>query len=91
MTINKVFSKDPDSKLDYEINWVLWLDGDTISESSWEVPSGLTGSDESNTTNSATIFISGGSVGKTYDVVNSIVTTIGREVDRTIKIKIEER
>ena len=85
------FLKDPDAVLDYQIDWSDWLDSDTISTSAWTVPTGLTEDSDSNTTTTATVWLSGGTAGTSYSVINHIVTAAGREDDRTITIKCRER
>lgn len=87
----KTFWKDPDSVLDYVIDWSDWLDGDTISTSSWSVDSGITLESDTNTTTTATAWLSGGTVGETYQCRNRIVTAGGRTVDRSIAVSIKER
>jgi len=87
----KSFTKDPDSTLDYVINWSNWLDSDAISTSSWTVSSGITNESESNTSTTATIWLSGGTAGETYRVTNRIVTSGGRTVDRSNTITIREK
>lgn len=86
------FSKDPQAVLDYQVNWAAWLDGDTISASTWTVPAGLTQpSPASNTTTTATVWIAGGTAGSSYNVVNHITTTAGRQNDATLRIFIKDR
>ena len=84
----KIFEKDPQAVLDYKIDWTLWLGSDTISESVWTVPSGITKDSDTNDTATTTIWVSGGNAGISYDLVNHIVTAAGREDDRTITIKV---
>ena len=85
------FTKDPSAVLDYEINWATWLDDDTISTSDWIVPVGITEHSSSNTTTTATIWLSGGTDGKSHEVTNRIVTAAGRTDDRTLTIKMKQR
>lgn len=80
------FRKDPDAVLDYTVDWGAWLDGDTIATSDWVVPDGITEDAATNTTTSATIWLSGGTEGAAYRIVNRIVTAAGRTDDRTIVI-----
>ena len=94
----KTFIKDPDSVLDYVLDWNggapgPWLStGDTISTSAWTLSStGIDGSTDSNTTTTTTIWVSGGTGNGDYDLTNRIVTANGRTVDRTIRIKVLER
>lgn len=85
------FEKDPNEVLDYSVNWTNWLGTDTISTSTWVVPTGITGGTESTTTVLATIWLSGGSTGSRYDLVNRIVTAGGRTADRTLSIDCRDR
>lgn len=85
------FLKDPDAVLDYQINWSTWLDDDTISSSSWVIPSGITKDSDTNTTTTATAWLSGGTAGARYTVTNRIVTAGGRTDDRSLHITVIER
>ena len=85
------YIKDPDAILDYVLDWTDWLDSDTISSSAWTSTTGITIDSDTNTTTTATVWLSGGATGSDYDVTNHIVTSAGREDDRTITIKIRER
>jgi hypothetical protein len=85
------YLKDPDSTEDYQFNWAPELDGDTISSVSWSLPDGLTQVSTSNTTTTATIFVSGGSEGSQYRIRCRVVTAGGRTWDRTIRIQVEDR
>ena len=86
------YVKDPDAVLDYGFDWSAWLAaGETIATSTWTVPVGLTNESESNTDTLSVVWLSGGTDRQTYQVVNHIVTSQGREDDRTLKIKIKDR
>lgn len=85
------FLKDPDAVLDYQIDWEDWLGEDTISDSEWTVPTGITNDGDTNTATTATIWLSGGTAGTRYKLINHITTVSGREEDRTITIICEER
>lgn len=84
------YVKDPDAILDYQIDWTAWLSDDTIESSEWLVPDGLTlgtgAQAPSNTTTTATCWLSGGTVGERYQVTNRITTAGGRTDDRTIQL-----
>lgn len=94
-----VHIKDPNAKLDYPMNWTDWLTevADTITNSDWlitdppdielTIETGL----NTNTTTTATVWLSGGTVGQKYWVTNRITTTGGRIEDRSIIIKIKEQ
>ena len=60
--------------LDYLINWTDRLNGDTITGSTWALPAGITQVSTSFTTTTATIMLSGGTVGQRYACVNTITT-----------------
>lgn len=84
--------KDPDAKLDYGFDWSDWLStGETISTSTWTVPTGMTQDSSSNTTTIATVWLSGGTVGITYRLINKIVTSQSRTEERSIDIVVENR
>lgn len=85
------FVKDPDAVLDYQINWLAWLDGDSISASVWEVPTGITADSDSSTASTATVWLSSGTAGESYLVVNRITTDGGRTDDRSITISVAEK
>lgn len=88
------FTKDPQAVLDYKIDWSAWLaSGETISTSTWTVPSGITDDSDSITDSntSTTIWLSGGTADTDYDLINHIVTSEGREEDRTITIGVRQR
>ncbi len=93
---------DPDETLDYTCDWSAWLDdggspSDTISTSSWAItpqeasPEAPTLSSESNTTNSATVFVSTCVRGALYQLTNRIVTAAGRTAERSITLRCESR
>jgi hypothetical protein len=82
------FIKDPEARLDYQIDWSTWLGADTISASTWSATSGITIDSDANTTTTATVWLSGGTLGQTYEVTNHITTAAAREDDRTLFIRI---
>lgn len=85
-------TKDPDAVLDYSIDWATWLDGDTISTSDWfVVGSGLTVDSDSNSSTAATVWLSGGVLGRRYVVTNRITTAAGRIDDRSVAVLMEEK
>jgi len=84
----EVLHKDPDDVLDYLWDWTEWLanESDTISSSTFTVETGLTKNSSTNTTTTATVWLSGGTAGEEYDVTNRIVTTGGRTKDETRRV-----
>jgi len=84
--------KDPDDVLDYSRPWGKWLaTGETITTSSWIVPTGITKGSDTYDDTSATIWLSGGVAGGDYLITNRITTSAGRTVDRTFRIQVRER
>jgi hypothetical protein len=87
----KIIEKDPNAVLDFGVRWTKWLDTDTISASTWIVPTGLTADSDSFTDTVTTVWLSGGVDGSSYDIVNRITTAAGRVDDRTIRISVVEK
>lgn len=75
------------------MDWSEWLAAidDTIATSTWIPEAGLTVVSESNTTTTATAFVSGGTLGEALTLTNRITTAGGRTDDRSITLKIVER
>ena len=84
MSIRKL--KDPDAVLDYGIDWGDWLTdvSDTISTSTWTAPAGITKDSDTHNDTTTTIWLSGGTAGSSYSLVNHITTAGGREDDQTL-------
>ena len=84
MAQRNIFQKDPDDVLDYQINWATWLGSDTISTSIWTAAAGITVNSETETTTTATVWISGGTLGEVAQATNRITTAGGRTKDQTL-------
>jgi hypothetical protein len=54
-------------------------------------PTGLTASPNTKTSTTTTVWLSGGAVGSTYQVTNTIVTGVGRTDQRTLLVAIQDR
>lgn len=82
--------KDPDSKLDYLVDWTNWLATDEIIfTSAWTIPDELTQPQPpSHDTKTAKVWLGGGVLNAVYNVVNSIVTDGGRTEEAVIQISI---
>ena len=85
--------------LDYTVDWDdNWLaDGETISTSVWSIYAEnqesviqLSEDSESETSTTATIWVSGGTVGCRYRLRNTITTSEGRTGVRTMYVEISE-
>ena len=83
-------TKDPNAVLDFSIDWGPWLDtGDTIETSTWTIsPNTISTTANSHTSSLATIWLTGGTVGVKYTILNHIVTLGGRANDATFKIHV---
>ena len=86
------YIKDPDAVLDYQWDWATWLPtGDTIASATVTADTGLTVASDSNTATVVTAWLSGGTVGESYDVTCRVVTADGRTDDRTITLLIRQQ
>lgn len=86
------YIKDPDAVLDYQWDWATWLPtGDTIASATVTSDIGLTVDSASNTATVVTAWLSGGTVGESYDVTCRVVTADGRTDDRTITLLIRQQ
>ena len=83
--------KDPQSVLDYTIDFSSWLPtSTTISSDTWTVDTGITKDSDSNTTTTATATLSGGTAGTVYEIKCVVVTSGGLTVARRFRVKCEE-
>lgn len=87
------WEKDPQAVLDWIWDWGdEWLDsGETIVTSVMTVSAGLVLDSSTNSTTTATAWLSGGTAGQPYTVANRITTSVGRVDERTITIRVTNR
>lgn len=95
LNLDNLDPKDPNDVVDYTVRWSRYLDriGDTIQSSSWPViDSGLSLQTHSfNALNgTATAWFTGGTAGTQYRATNRIITTGGRQRDKTITIRVRD-
>jgi hypothetical protein len=94
--------KDPDEVTDFSVDWNrsaasaadgtgYLAAGETVTVSTWSVPTGLSKGTDSKTTTTTTVWLSGGTLGEDYDVVNHITTSQGRQADKTVRVKIRNQ
>lgn len=87
--------KDPNEVLDYTLDWSERLDSDTIDTSAWsfavDPDSALVIDSDSETATTTTVWLSGGTIGETYELTNRITTAGSRTMDQTCKIKIKAK
>jgi len=86
-------TKDANATLDYTLDWSQWLmSGDALASSTWTTTAGLTvDSDRLDADNTTTVWLSGGTAGRSYTVTNRITTDDGRTDDRSIVVYVTER
>jgi hypothetical protein len=84
--------KDPNANLDYGVDWSDWLGEDeTIVTSTWVVPEGLTQGAAGFEGGRTVVWLTGGTDGQSYAVVNRITTSQDRTDDRSIPIIVANR
>jgi hypothetical protein len=84
--------KDPSALLDYTLDWSAWLvAGDTILTAAFVAPPDLVVDDSSRVDTAATVWLSGGTHGKYYEVRCAVTTANGREDTRSFLIACRER
>lgn len=87
-------SKDPNEVLDYVVDWQdanspVLVGGETITASLFEVTTGTVVIDsDTNDDTTATVWLSGGTIGEVCEVLNRIVTSAGRVYDKTTRLRI---
>lgn len=96
------FLKDPDAVLDYVFNWGEWLaNGEEIVTSTFYIDGVLSSTvpwtialvpdSTAVTLLTATIWLSGGTLGERYTITNRIVTDQGRTDDRSAVVRVSDR
>jgi hypothetical protein len=85
------WEKDPAAEKDYSVDWTAWLAGDTITTHTVTVQTGLTKLSDLRNGAVVTIWLAGGSLGRTYKVVVHVETAGGRKDDRTLEIVVKDQ
>jgi hypothetical protein len=83
------YDKNPSDVLDLSIDWTDWLDGDTLTGSTWD-DGGLTVVTSSYTATESTVRVSGGADGSEYWLENTITTSAGRTEVKTLRVVVSE-
>jgi hypothetical protein len=74
------------------LDWSARLTGgDSLASSSWIAPDGITADRASHTGSLAICWLSGGTAGKSYDILNRVVTVNGRRYDQSVRIRIKTK
>ena len=84
--------KDPQEILDYKIDWDLMLAvGETIVTSTWSSPTNgptLSNAQILTGNRSTLIWAAGGTEGATYNIENTITTSAGRTIQRSVALRV---
>lgn len=91
-----IFVKDPDAVIDYAVDWSAgYLAGEQITDSVWSVAPVAAGGVAVMTSRTdgskAIATLSGGHVGLVYRVTNRVVFSDGRNDERALVVRVEER
>jgi len=88
--------KDPEAALDYAVDWgAEYLNGDLISQSSWQVipveTGGIEAVDSRFDGKVATVTAAGGVAGHVYQLTNHVVMESGLSDSRSVVLRVENR
>ena len=89
------YLKDPQSRVDYAIDWAAYLDGQTIVASLWSVVpvelGGVAVEEDSFTPNRTAARLTGGIVGHCYSISNLVMLSDGASDVRSIALRVEDK
>lgn len=86
------YAHSPTANLDYGFDWSNWLSvGEIITNSAWVVEAGLVQSNQQISGAVVSLFLSGGVVGTSYKVSNTITTSASRVDTRTFSLSCKQR
>lgn len=91
-----LYLKDPGGRIDYAIDWAIgYLGGGTIIASTWTVEpaeeGGIVVAQMGFDPGRSVAVIEGGHPGHVYRVTNRVTTHDGREDERSLAIRVEDR
>lgn len=91
-----LFVKDPDSRIDYRIDWGAAYLGDAlIIASSWAVSpdqqGGLAVATSAHDGRIASVTLTGGQPGASYALVNRVTLSNGEIDERSVAVRVEQR
>lgn len=89
------YLKDPDSRVDYAIDWSGHLGGQAITDSLWSVipaeAGGIAVEDSSFAPGGSVARLSGGIAGHVYSIGNRVTLIDGQIDERSITLRVEKR
>lgn len=89
------YLKDPQSRVDYAIDWSGYLDGQVVAASAWSVtpvePGGIALDETSFDLDRTAVTLAGGMAGHVYSITNQVTLSDGRIDQRSVTLRVEER
>lgn len=89
------YLKDPQARVDYAIDWAIYLDGQTIEASQWLVTpdeaGGIVAEESSFEPARTAARLAGGLAGHIYSVSNQVTLSDGSSDLRSITLRVEAR
>lgn len=86
------FVIDPDAVLDFQFDWSEWLsDGEIITAHTVTTGDTITVDSSTHTDTTVTAWVSGGSDKSSATLTCHVLTTAGRQDDRSIRLLIRQR
>jgi hypothetical protein len=85
-----IYHKDPSAILDYYVDWTAWLGADTITLSTWAKTGDITLGSGMSLGALQGIWVSGGTVHTHAVLTNHIVTTAGRQDERSMVLVLRD-
>jgi hypothetical protein len=89
------YLKDPRSRVDYAIDWAVYLDGQTIVASLWTIApvelGGIEVDEDSFSPDRTAARLTGGITGHCYSISNLVTLTDGTSDARSIALRVEDR
>lgn len=91
-----LFVKDPDSRIDYRVDWgAAYLGANLVVASLWTVSpvhaGGLSVIADGHDGLSATVTLSGGRAGASYALTNRVTLSNGEIDERSVAVRVEQR
>ncbi|WP_066514732.1 phage fiber-tail adaptor protein [Sphingobium cloacae] len=90
-----LYLKDPQARIDHEIDWSAYLAGQHVTGSLWHVSpveaGGVVVEADAFEELRTSVRLSGGAAGRLYAVTNRVTLSDGQEDERSVQIRVEER
>lgn len=91
-----IFLKDPAATIDYAVDWqAAYLVGQSITAAEWivdpEEPDGLVVTNTAQSDGRCVATLAGGQRGRVYRLTNRVTFDNGRNDDRSLNVRVEDR